>query len=1101
MLYFSEEAFLNSLNGLARKSLLISAVMACFLVLASNAQADSAKVQAYAQNSTTPPPMENISLRIINQGSDSIALASWRVRYWFNDSEALSNIKSNDWWYSLGSTSAINQRFGGDSAQRYVDITFLSGVLAPGAYAEVQFGLNNSDWKVLNNSLAYSSSSTSGFADNGNVALYHGDTLIWGKPYSDTSSSGSSTDTSSSSSGGSSSGTGGSGSSGNNGSNNVLLNPISNELENAQYYAVWGVQSVRLSDRTRVMGKVGAGHSIDIGANAIVMGDAASADSLSVRSYGKVTGVVRAPTVPQLQEGASIQGGSILQTFPALTFEDDSVTAASTGTSDFWVDPRTSATLNPGNYSSITIGAGAIVTVNPGAIHASSVYVNPDAVLIFSTGALPTSVVSSGSITIGDRVTMMFNAEANPVALSFLAAQDVTLGNDDELYGRYLAYGGALTCYSRTMVRGSLQGNTVDVEPDTRVALPPTLETFTHSLYTYGPAFRPWKSSYVATVPDTASVMQIWAKALDSTAQVMIDSEASGISVSLSGEDTIVFNVTDTTMDTFISGAGTAEYRLVVDRSSNYAIRLDQKSSCVQCDGTDWATAFNTWPAAIKAARAQGKQLWIDSGTFVSGGKDSNFVLEPGLAIYGGFKGISGESEGNRKGNFQKVIFSGDNSNDDGGVWNTSFANKSDNSRHVLKVLHGGGLPHGDLLNGAVIFGGYDSSAGSFGGGIEAVSASLELDYVALQGNLSHSGGAVYLWKSDSTHITNTYFIGNHAINGSALGEYGTHAYLANCVVQGNVSDSGLFAVSGGIQRVVFVSMGGNNLGSGVIARSDSGQLVIDRSVFWSNTYQQNLGYLGNSIAWSNSDVQGGITGSSWNRSMGTDSGGNLTTDPSWNSASRADDGNGNLLSEHDGLDLSSGSNLSSSVPNLSSDPFDKDIFQFVRLIKTAPGSYEAVNTDSNTSSLGYYNSKTGMWTPATRINVLNPNRRRVGSTMATAADYYIRILLPANKYADEYVGSSFYADVCLKDENDQAVTSSIRMMFYQCGTVDGKRAYYNILNDGSGAYQKGKMLLLVNDKSYENNVYDHVQALYVPTIASSRCGLFVSVPHHQFTD
>jgi len=828
------------------------------------------------------------------------------------------------------------------------------------------------------------------------------------------------------------------------------------------------------------------------------LGDAVSANHISLRSYSNVRGTVRAPTIPQIQDGATVTGGMVCQKFPALIFEDDSVLKIDTGSSTIWVNPRDSATIHPGHYSSITIGAGAIITIEPGAVYASDIYINPDAVLMYQTGAQPSSFVSSRNITIGDRVAMIFNADANPMAISFLATQNLTIGNDDELYGRYLAYKGTLTCYSRTMVRGALQGNSVDVEPDTRIALPPTLETFTNSHYTYGPAFRPWWTSYVSTVSDTSSSMQIWARAFDSTSQVSINKQSSGMSLSLSGSDTVVFTVTDSTKDAFLSGSGASIYRLAVNRSSNYAIRLDQKSSCAQCDGTDWTTAFNTWPEALKTARLQGKQIWIGSGTFIPGGKDSSFILEPGLAIYGGFKGVSGESEENRKGNFQKVIFSGDVNNDDGGVWNTSFTNKSDNSRHVLKVLRGGGLPHGDLFNGAVIFGGYDSSAGSFGGGVEAISASLELDYVALQGNLSYSGGAVYLWKSDSSHVTNTYFIGNHATNGSALGEYGTHDYLANCVVQGNVSDSGLFAVSGGVQRVVFVSMGGNNLGSGVIARSDSGQLAIDRSVFWSNSYQQSFGYLGNSIAWSNSDVQGGITGSGWNSNVGTDLGGNFTTDPSWNSASRADDGSGNLLTKNDGLDPQSNSAIIKKVAIPEKKMFD--LFDFSRGEgNCSPGAYEVVQNDKQMATLGYYNLNTKVWHDADEIKVFggpydtNDACGMLQYMMAASESYCIRIVANRNKH----VGNVFYADVFFEDSSGNAVTDKLRMNFYQDAEANGMVTYLSYRFNGAG--YEGKKLFLSDSKTCNLIQFSGQSVLYVNPVA--RLLFHVSIPRSQFAN
>jgi len=381
-------------------------------------------VQSFSSSGSTPQGVENTSIRIGNAStSQAIDLRQYKIRYWFSDSEAISNINANVWWYSLGSSGDVSVSFGGDSAQRYAEISFANGVIAASSYAEVQFGINNNDYKSLCNDSNYSKSSSTGFTENLKITVYRHDTLVWGtQPLAssiDTSTT-STTDTSSSSTQtGSTTGS-------------VTDASLYDSLtENIQQYAVWGIQSVNISDRVQVNGKVGSGKFVEIGADGKIYGNVNSSDSVFLRSRAHVTGNIQVPQAPVEQTNIVVDGNVNAVAFPKLAFAgEDSILAVANGTNAYNVGPRTQAVLNPGTYSTITIGAGAIVTINPGVIRATSVYVNPDAVLIIPSGLAATSFVATQSITIGDRVTIEFTNNPNPVSLSFLSAKDIAIGND-----------------------------------------------------------------------------------------------------------------------------------------------------------------------------------------------------------------------------------------------------------------------------------------------------------------------------------------------------------------------------------------------------------------------------------------------------------------------------------------------------------------------------------------------------------------------------------------------------------------------------------------------------------------------------------------------
>jgi parallel beta-helix repeat protein len=1060
--------------------------LAIGVIKAQNVTTSSVKVQAFAVNGTSPQATENVSFRVLNSSStQSLSLSEYRLRYWFSDSEQISNIKYSIWWYSLGSNQAVSVNFGGDSAQRFADITWASGIISPNSLAEVQIGINNSDWKPISNTEAYSRASISGFADNNNIALYHGDILVWGTPYNDTIAPPiqDTTELPPDTVAG-------------------LPNPLANEIEQAQDYAIWGSGTVRISDRVKINGAVASNAPMEIGADAVIYGDIASSDQINLRSRANITGSVRSPFAPQKQDGVVIGGNSLVQQFPKLSLsEEDSIGLAISGASAININPQAVATIAPGNYTTINIGAGATVTLLPGVIRAYNININPDVKFIIPSGLANTSLISSGNISIGDRSKISFANDTNPIALAIMSTKDFIIGTDCILLGRIVSKNGNLYCGSRTTIAGAIHGSNIDIEPDVKISMPPTLKAFSHSQIAYGPAYRPWRETYLATVSSAVAAVSVWAKSTSSNATLSINAQPNGSSVLLNSQSqTIKIQANDSLKEAFVLGSGKAIYQLQTNKEANYAIRINQSTQCTQgCDGSDWSHELKSLKDGIALARSQGKRVWIGNGTFTPGQANASFIFEPGIAIFGGFKMAVMEDETNRSGALGNVVLSGDNQQNDRNTLAGLLGNKNDNSRHVVKFYRGSGLPYTSVVSGVVVSGGYSSASNGLGAGVEAVSASPVLDYVLLNNNISgQSGAAIYLYSSDSTKITNSYISQNQSPIGAAISSLNTSAFIANGVIQGNQSDSGIFSVTSGTLKLLYSSIGGNNLGAGYLTRTFNGQILFDRSISWLNNYTITQGYIGLPPIWSFSDIQNSTGPTGWKSNIGIDNGSNMNIDPAWNSAQRIDNGSGQLLTENDGLRPNQSSLIKGSISSIQSQIMsaDEDLLKFSRMSMTNPGAYIVYSIDPGDLSMGTLDPRTGRWYQDNSVHIYDGPDELIDQKLSTSANYTIRLQVTPQKH----VGSQFYGTVSMKDETGTTVSSTATLQFYRLSTENGKWIYYSLVNNAGGTYVSGQSLLLVADQSLDGRSFPRVRSLFVQS-GKQAYSLHVDVPKSQFNN
>ncbi|WP_157603363.1 choice-of-anchor Q domain-containing protein [Spirosoma telluris] len=159
-------------------------------------------------------------------------------------------------------------------------------------------------------------------------------------------------------------------------------------------------------------------------------------------------------------------------------------------------------------------------------------------------------------------------------------------------------------------------------------------------------------------------------------------------------------------------GVASAAYSLTVSNVAlpcGTVVFVTQNGAGLQ-NGSNWANAFagTALQTAINTATTCGAQVWVAQGLYkptTGTNRSISFVMKPGVAIYGGFRGTEGQL-----GDRPTIIpiadqpssstLSGDLSGDDG----PDFANNADNSYHVIKNDNNG-LDNTAVLDGFVISG------------------------------------------------------------------------------------------------------------------------------------------------------------------------------------------------------------------------------------------------------------------------------------------------------------------------------------------------------------------------------------------------------------
>lgn len=142
------------------------------------------KIQYFCEDSNIEPQTIDYSFRILNTGDSVINLSDVKVRYYFKDD---ANVPLNlfVYFFSHGSESEIQGEFydlkGRKSADKYLELRFMTGKIEPGEFVYVQGAFHREDWSRFNQRDDYSfNANANSYVDWERMTAYISDVLVWG---------------------------------------------------------------------------------------------------------------------------------------------------------------------------------------------------------------------------------------------------------------------------------------------------------------------------------------------------------------------------------------------------------------------------------------------------------------------------------------------------------------------------------------------------------------------------------------------------------------------------------------------------------------------------------------------------------------------------------------------------------------------------------------------------------------------------------------------------------------------------------------------------------------------------------------------------------
>jgi hypothetical protein len=225
-------------------------------------------------------------------------------------------------------------------------------------------------------------------------------------------------------------------------------------------------------------------------------------------------------------------------------------------------------------------------------------------------------------------------------------------------------------------------------------------------------------------------------------------------------------------------------------------------------DGSSWEDAYHDLMDAIAAAQS-GQEIWVAAGVYTPGTtRAASFVLQHGVAVYGGFKGTEDYRQ-QRNPRANVTVLSGE-------IGDPSI--KTDNVYHVITTASTFADPLDEtaVIDGFTITGGYANGEGQDdkGGGFRndyGTPSLVNLNFVDNYA-VNHGGALVTQYNSNPLTVVNSTFSGNHSTNNA-----GGIANIANIKV---VNSS-------------FVGNTGNN-GGGIVSLTGT-QTEVYNSILWDN--------------------------------------------------------------------------------------------------------------------------------------------------------------------------------------------------------------------------------------------------------------------------
>jgi predicted outer membrane repeat protein len=306
-------------------------------------------------------------------------------------------------------------------------------------------------------------------------------------------------------------------------------------------------------------------------------------------------------------------------------------------------------------------------------------------------------------------------------------------------------------------------------------------------------------------------------------------------------------------------------------------IYVDSASTCTNCTGTSWATAYSNLQNALSTASNNDTILvakgtyYPDDGNGISNNyRDTSFVIPSGIKLLGGYSSTTGL----RDWKLNKTILSGEIQQD---------GTPTNNSYHVLfcKNLSTSTLIEGFIITQGCANGSSYPQMNAGGAWITSLSntqCSPTIQNCVFHNNYGEEGGAIRITNRGQLKLNGCLFYNNSAINGGAINNYADYniynIYVSNCTFVHNQASS-----RGG---AIFQNADPSN----------SSHIYFRNCIIWNNTassfwngnevynYQSNYSY----PIFKNCIVKGCQTSTTnWYYSLGTSAGGNFDANPLFN--------------------------------------------------------------------------------------------------------------------------------------------------------------------------------------------------------------------------
>ncbi len=296
---------------------------------------------------------------------------------------------------------------------------------------------------------------------------------------------------------------------------------------------------------------------------------------------------------------------------------------------------------------------------------------------------------------------------------------------------------------------------------------------------------------------------------------------------------------------------GAALMSLLVSVCGAGTIYVDDDAS-LGGDGTSWETAFTYLQDALAVATddeeirvAQGtyKPDQDEGGLVTPGDRAATFELISGVALYGGYAGLSDPNDPNdRDIEAFATALSGDLNGDD----EPGFVNNGENSYHVVTAS---GTAASGVLDGFTITAGNANGTfpHSLGGGMYTVGNSTPtVTNCTFTGNSGKVGAGMHNRGSSPT-VTNCMFSGNSAsLRGGGMGNdlSSSSSTVTNCTFAGNwagQNGGGMYNNANSSPTVTNCTFTGNSAGQngGAMYNNNNATPTLTNCILWGDTPQE----------------------------------------------------------------------------------------------------------------------------------------------------------------------------------------------------------------------------------------------------------------------